>query len=481
MKTPPRSLSVHLLWLTVGSILLAEILVFVPSLAHERRLWLGRHVREAHLAALAVAAAPDGMVDAHTRDDLLRLSGAEMIRLQEPSGTELALPPPAPITPDQYIDLRTETGLGAMRDALADLFADRDRQLEIVAASPVRPGTLVTLFVQEDGLTRALAAFTRNISVFFLLIAGVTGALLYFVLLKLLVRPMRRLTASIAAFRADPEREMPLDQGRADLSGGDEIAVAGRELAAMQRELRAALWRNARLAALGTAVAKMSHDLRGILSPALLAADRLTANADPAVRRAGDILVRTVERASELVQQTLDYAREGRPPLVRTRFDLRALVDEAAESAAAGRSLRVRNGIPIRLQVEADRNQLFRVFVNLLRNAGEAGAANARITVASPGGGVLAILLEDDGPGLPEPVRANLFRPFVGSAHGGTGLGLAIGRDLMRTHGGDIELAASGPEGTAFRLILPHAEPEPHAASPQAGPDPAAATQSSDA
>ncbi|MBV9734822.1 MAG: HAMP domain-containing histidine kinase, partial [Acidisphaera sp.] len=412
MRAPPlrRSLSARLLWLTVGTVLLTQILVFIPSLAHERGVWLARHVRDAHLAALAVAAAPDGMVDARTREELLRLSGAEMIRLQEPSGSDLVLPPPSPVTPDAIIDLRTESGLAGVRSALADLVGSGDRQLEIVAQSPMRPGTLVTLLVHESGLARALSQFARTIALVSLLIAGVTGALLYLVLLRLLVRPMRRITDSIAAFRAAPEGEAPLDPAGVSLFADDEMAVAGRELAAMQFELRAALWRNARLAALGTAVAKMSHDLRGILSPALLAADRLTGSADASVRRLGEVVVRAVERASELVAQTLEYAREGRPPLVRARFGLRALIDEAAESAAAGRALRVRNAIPADLQVEADRNQLFRVLVNLLRNAAEAGAASAGIT-ASPAPGALAILLEDDGPGLPEPVRANLFRP----------------------------------------------------------------------
>jgi signal transduction histidine kinase len=104
----------------------------------------------------------------------------------------------------------------------------------------------------------------------------------------LLVRPVRRLTGSIAAFRADPERTTPLDPGDVSVLSNDEVTVAGRELAAMQHELRAALWRNARLAGIGTVVAKVSHDLRGILTPALLTAERLQLNPDPKVQRAGD-------------------------------------------------------------------------------------------------------------------------------------------------------------------------------------------------
>ncbi|MBV9783183.1 MAG: HAMP domain-containing histidine kinase [Acidisphaera sp.] len=456
-----RSLTARLIWLTVGVVLLAEILIFVPSLAHERRLWLGQHVREAHIAALAVAAAPGGMVDTQTRDELLRLSGAEMIRLEEPSGTVLALPPPAPIAPEATIDLGQESSLTGLRRALSALFRAHDRQLRIIGPSPMRPSTVVELIVQERGLLRLLHGFAWSIAGLSLLIAGSIGALLYLAMHTLLLRPMRRIIDSIAAFRADPERETAVDRGDIGALGNDEMATAGRELADMQRELRAALWRNARLAALGTAVAKMSHDLRGILSPALLAADRLTRNADPSVRRAGEVLVRVVDRATGIVEHTLEYAREGRPLLARARFPLRGLIEEAAEEISAGRRLTVRDDVEPGLQVEADRTQLFRVVTNLLRNAGEAGARNARIS-ATTAGGVLTILLEDDGPGLPDTVRANLFRPFVGSyRRGGSGLGLAIARDLMRAHGGDVELAATGPGGTAFRLTLPDSDVEP--------------------
>ena len=109
------------------------------------------------------------------------------------------------------------------------------------------------------------------------------------------------------------------------------------------------------------------------------------------------------------------------------------------------------------VKVKADRNQLFRVLVNLLRNASEAGARNVRLYVRSIAPVVIDV--EDDGPGLPEEVRADLFRAFAASIQGGgAGLGLAIARDLMVAHGGEIELLETGPAGTTFRLTLPAAE-----------------------
>ena len=113
----------------------------------------------------------------------------------------------------------------------------------------------------------------------------------------------------------------------------DEMSVAGRELAAMQHELRAALWRNARLAALGTVVAKVSHDLRGILTPALLTAERLQLNTDPKVQRAGETwcrrwIGRPTWCAARWTMRGRDHRRWHLAPV-----ELAPLSNEAAETA----------------------------------------------------------------------------------------------------------------------------------------------------
>src|SRR5262249_11306966 len=147
------------------------------------------------------------------------------------------------------------------------------------------------------------------------------------------------------------------------------------------------LWRNARLVALGTVFAKVSHDLRGILTPALLSAERLQLNPDPKVQRAGETLAQAVDRATELVRRSLDYAREGPPALEFIVQGLAPLVDEATEvTRQAHVALRVDNALDPQLQVRADRTQLFRVLVNLMRNSAEAGARNVRVAVSDNGG-----------------------------------------------------------------------------------------------
>jgi len=447
---PRRSLSARLLWLTAAFVLLTEVMIFIPSVGRERLDWLRNRITEAHIAALSVAAAPDGMVDAETRDELLRLTGTEAIRLTEPGRSILALEPKTATPIEDSIDLETETWLEGVADALATLVQQRDRLLLVSGVSPVRPGIEVQLVVHERALAKQLRAFAKTIALMSLAIAAVPALLVYLSLHWLLVRPMRRITGSIAAFRADPERTPPIDP--ATLHGRDEIAVAADELASMQGELRGALWRNARLAALGTAVAKISHDLRGMLTTALLVADRLADSSDPSVRRAATTLAGSVERANGLIRDTLDFVREGPPPLTPTRIPLAQLLSEAA---AAAPGLAIEADVPPDLSVEADRTQFLRVLANLLRNAADAGARRVAVS-AEAGAEGTAILLADDGPGLPESIRANLFRPFAsGGRRGGTGLGLAIVRDLMLAHGGDITLVETGPRGTSFRLFLP--------------------------
>jgi signal transduction histidine kinase len=455
------------LWLLATlSVLLSEIVVFLPYIAHERQEWLTDRVQDASIVVLAASGGP---LDVARRDEQLRLADAEAIVFSQPGGTDLVVGDDTVATAAVF-DLRKTNLLGDIGSALAAIVRTEDRLVRVVASSPFDSGLRVEVVVHERGLGDTLRQFARDFAGVALLIAGVTGGLVYLAVLVLLVRPMRRMTGSIAAFRADPERTVPLNAD--DVTGlrNDEIAIAGRELSAMQHELRSALWRNARLAALGTVVAKVSHDLRGILTPALLVAERLQFNPDPKVQRAGETLALAVDRATDLVRRTLDYAREGPPPLALAPVELAPLIDEAAQTARPeGSDLRLENAVDPAVVVKADRNQLFRVLVNLLRNSAEAGARTVRVSVR--GTGPIVLDVADDGPGLPEAVRADLFRAFAASVQGGgSGLGLAIVRDLMVAHGGEIELMETGPTGTTFRLTLPAAELAETAAQPDRAP-----------
>jgi signal transduction histidine kinase len=453
---PRQSLSARLWLVATLAVLLTEVVVFLPLLAHERWSWLVEHFDD---GALASSAALGSSVGPDKAAELLRLTGTRGISMTAPDGTAVAIGDEAADS-DVTTDLRTENQITGLRRALGALILRQDRLIGVRGVNPYDPKYTEHVVVDERALGRALRAYAGHFAILGLLIAGVTGGLVYLAVLLLLVRPMRRLTGSIAAFRADPERTAPLDPDEISVLSDDEISVAGRELAAMQHELRGALWRNARLAALGTVCAKVSHDLRGILTPALLTAERLQLNADPKVQRAGETLAQAVDRATDLVRRTLDYAREGPPPLAMAPVALAPLVDEAADTARPlTGTLRLTNTIDQAIMVIADRTQLFRVLANLLRNAVEAGARSIQVS-AQHNSPTLSAVIADDGPGLPDAVQADLFRPFAGSRRrGGTGLGLAIARDLMVAHGGTIELVETGAAGTTFRLTLRIAPP----------------------
>jgi signal transduction histidine kinase len=325
-----------------------------------------------------------------------------------------------------------------------------------MGVSPKDSTTFIEVIIEEKPLQAALVDFAWRILVLSLVISLITATLVYLSLQWLLVRPMRRITASMTAFRNAPEKVSPMF---APSKRRDEIGVAQRELAHMQDVLRAALRQKDRLAALGTGVAKISHDLRGILSSALLVSDRLEDSDDPEVRRVTPTLIAAIDRAVGLCSDTLDYVRHDQLVMKRSHFPLAALIADVGMAASLSENavLTIDNRVSPDLSVTADRDQLFRVLTNLTQNAAEAGARQVVIGATDTGDGI-EINVSDNGPGIPKRALERLFRPFEGSVRaGGTGLGLPIARELMRGHGGDLSLVRSGVSGTQFCLHLPPA------------------------
>lgn len=448
-----HSLSTRLFRLTVAIVLAVEVLIFVPEIAHERQSWLQDRMDDAHTAVLAAAENGGQTLSPGGVQQLLQLAGCESIRLDRPGEPPLILATRKRLTTARTVVLGDEDFLSGAVHALQALTMESGGLLRVVGPASASDGDHIQYIARTRHESQALRRFARAYVWVSLITACLTGAMLYLAVWLVLVRPIRRVIARIVAFRAAPQRAD--DVPGPDAEAKDELAVTERELAAMQQELRDALWRNARLAALGAAVARITHDLRSLLAPALLTAERLEKHPDPAVQRSGVLLVRTVDRAMDVVRRTLDFAREGPPPLELAPVALALLVDEAAEAARSpGRSFVLQNQVPLTLLVEADRNQFFRVLANLLRNAADAGARSARVSAHAMGGTAI-IDIADDGPGLPDTVRATLFHPSTRSTrHAGVGLGLAIARDLTLAHGGEIALAATGPDGTVFRITL---------------------------
>lgn len=456
-RLPPvlnLSLSARLLALTTLFVMLAEVLIYAPSIGRFRKVWLEERLDAAHLAGLAIEATPDGMLDMELQRRLLDHARAAGIVLTRPDGAVRVIGPDMPAHAHAVYDLRDASFFGLIGDAFVTLTRDRDRMLRVIGRSSRDGQPLLEVLVDETPLRAEMLAYSERILGLSLFISLLTATLVYLSLQWLMVRPMRRLTASMTAFRAAPE-----DAGRiiAPSRRSDEIGIAERALAEMQSDLRAALNQRARLAALGAAVTRIHHDLRGILSSALLVSDRLEASEASDVRRLAPVLVSSIERAAALCTRTLTFVREGPPPVARRSFALARLVEEvgAAVTGADSAATHWVNDVPGGVAVDADRDLLFRVLANLGRNAVEAGARTVWVA-ARRGGGRLEITVADDGPGLSPRARHDLFVPFAGSAKaGGSGLGLAIARDLMVAQGGDILLVETGSAGTVFSLQLP--------------------------
>ena len=448
-----RSLSARLLALTVLFVMLSEVLIFAPSAGNFRLNYLLERSKAGYTAILALLATPNNMVSDELEAELLKQTDAYVIAMGRPDGAKLMLgdkPPPI----DASFDLRERGFFMLIGDAFETLFQSHNRVLRIVAPSPRHPQATIEIVIDEAPMRTALIEYSYRILALSIVISLITAAFVYLTLQWLLVRPMRRLTASMMAFRENPEdlsHQLPAS------TRTDELGVAQAELADMQAKLRAALQQKTRLAALGTAVTKINHDLRNILTTAQLVADRLAVSDNPEVKKMTPTLLAAIDRAVDLCSKTLTFAREGPPELNRQRFPLRNLIDEVGAALPAqvnGQQVWFAD-IAGDIEIEADRDMMFRVFSNLGQNALQAGATRVAVN-ARRADSHLVIEVTDNGPGLPPRARENLFQPFAASARpGGSGLGLAIARDLMHAHGGDIRLARSDAEGTVFELELP--------------------------
>ena len=456
----PRTLSARVFWFTVTIIFVVDILLMMPGLGQQWRNCLQNSVTQAEDAVMVIAGQPSSnSVNLQARDALSKLTGIVAITLMSGNATPAILPAGNPVRIDPDVDLERAGVWQSAWQADRAVLGLCAPLLPISATFPPRANTHIEIIIRERPLVTHLRGYVFRTVAYSVIAAVLTGGLVYAALDRLLVKPMRIMTADIVAFRRDPEYARLSGLKWISHWGDDEISGAACELLAMQDALRTALWRNAELAALGTAIAKINHDLRNILASALLVAGRFQTNDDPAVKQASSLLIASMERAVELVTQTMDSAGGRPPPVSRAPVVLRELVDEVADFIRQGETgMAIENRVPATLVLPLDRNQIYRVLANLLRNAADAQASRTKVTTEMENGDT-QLVVADNGPGLARKALAGLFRPFAGSGrNGGTGLGLAIARDLVRAHGGDLLLRKTGPEGTEFVLSLPIAE-----------------------
>lgn len=454
-----NSLSGRFLILTVIFVMIAEIMIFLPSIARFRFDYLADRMERAQIASLALLGASD-MIPNDVEEELLDNAGVLNVVLRRDALRQLVLSSelPGPVT--RTIDLREPDPIVLIRDAVIRILRSEPEVIRVIAQPARGGGDQIEAAIETSNLRAAMIDFGLNILWLSFVISVITAGFLFLAVRRLMVAPIKRLVSHMRRYAEAPE------DGSRIIEPGSKVAelhVAEVTLRDLETQLSQSLRQKERLAQLGTAVAKISHDLRNILTTATLLADRMESVDDPTVRRVAPKIVKSLTRAVNLTEGTLAFGRAEEAPPALQVVDAKLFLEEVCE----GEQLAVDPEV-VRIVAEAapdtllriDPDQMHRVIGNLIRNARQATQATGspgevRVQVSeTPSGRQIRVI--DTGPGLPPRAQENLFMAFQGSVRaGGTGLGLVIASELVRGHGGSLTLESTGPEGTTFLIDLP--------------------------
>ena len=453
-----NSLSGRLLVLTTVFVMLAEVLIFVPSIARFREDYLNNRLERAQIASLALLA--DDMIDSELERELLENAGVFNVVLRRDQMRELMLSSDMPMSVTATFDMRDDSALILIRDAILRYISPENQVIRVIGA-PVRDaGLLIEITMETQPLRMAMIDYGVRILMLSAVISVITASLLFIAMRALLLKPIKKVVMDMQNYAESPEDARRIIVPSASVT---ELREAEEALQKLETDLTQALRQKDRLAQLGSAVSKISHDLRNMLTTAQLFTDRIETSEDPTVKRMAPKLVGSIRRAVHLCESTLAFGRAEEPRPTLTLLELHGLAEEVIESellAIEDVDVLFECDIPQAMIVRADPEQLYRVLANLVRNAREA-------IVSSGKSGVVKIAAREDeaawwidvidtGPGLPAKARDHLFTPFQGGARkGGSGLGLAISAELIRGHGGRLALSNSDASGTCFTIYLP--------------------------
>lgn len=452
--------------LTIGFVLLAELLLFIPSAALFRQNWLEDRAQQAGLLAQALTGVPDYQASQTLTDQFMSDTDVMVMAAKRDGMTELVLGAPGEIAGEVImVDLKKEVRFPSLLAPFQDMFSHEEDSLRVLSASPVFGQDSLELMIPRYKLREALREYLINIFWLSIFIAVVTGGLIFWSMSAMIIQPIQQLAEDMTVFRSNPDHR---SNQRGSAKRRDEIGQLQREFVDLKQSLRAAFRQRERLAGLGMSVAKINHDLRNVLTSALLISDRLSMNPDPKMSDMGERLTRTVERGISLTEDVLSYSKaESADPQIQDVRIAFTIGEAAADVIAQFPGIRFRNTVPTDLMVRTDPDHAYRIFQNLFRNASQAMAAaespNRVLKVGVEiGKDNVELRISDTGPGLPNRARENLFQAFSGGqAHSAntksTGLGLSISKELAKAQGGDLELLSSDDTGTSFTLRLPKA------------------------
>lgn len=454
-----NSLSGRFLVLTILFVMLAEIFIFVPSIARFREDYMVNRLERAQIASLALLA--DDMIDSELEQELLKNAGVLNVVLRRDEIRQLVLSSDMPLPVAETFDLRDPSAGTLIMDATNRLLNPTPEVVRVIGNPVQDAGLLIEVTMPTEPLRKAMIDYGIRILILSAVISVFTATLLFFAVRALLVKPIKGVVTAMKSYAAAPDDARRIIEPGATVR---ELSEAEHALKSMQTDLTSMLRQRERLASLGSAVAKVSHDLRNILTTTQLFADRIETSEDPAVARMAPKLMNSIARAVNLCENTLTFGKAEEAPPALGIFSLANVVNDVVEgerlAVQAGQPVTFSEDVPPGMMVRADAEQLYRVLSNLARNARQAIVASkqpAKIAISAGEDSTnWWIRVADTGPGLPPRAQEHLFTPFQGGvSKGGAGLGLAISAELVRGHGGTLQLDGTGEEGTVFSITLP--------------------------
>ncbi|MEO7736011.1 MAG: ATP-binding protein [Kofleriaceae bacterium] len=340
----------------------------------------------------------------------------------------------------------------------------RDEPIRVALPGPDgAPVATIEIAVSDGGMERVL----RNITLISAALA--LGALVGVVLIGLLVarrtaRDLDQLVAgSLAAARGDLDHRVPV-------RSEDEIGAVAAAFNFMMEDLRSSKERLViaeRIAAWQEIARRLAHEIKNPLTPIQMAMDTLRKTWKKQHPSFGEILeestttvMEEADRLKHIVSEFSAFARMPKPEF--QRLDLNELVRSALalyQGGAAPIDITLFAPLP---QIDADKNQLNQVVLNLVENARDAigQRPDGHITVSTrlgEAGDRALLIVDDNGPGIPGDLKDKVFAPYFTTKHakGGTGLGLAIVHRIVSDHGGRIAVADTPGGGARFAIELP--------------------------
>jgi len=343
---------------------------------------------------------------------------------------------------------------GSDRQRIRDQeFISLGQQLEDVTGKPVAELRILDSY---DNVQDALGKLRRSVGLAWL--ATVAIALLVNLLMtRRLLDPVKLLDRAAAEIAARNYHY------RVPVSGSDEfsrLAATFNHMCDSIEQARADLIRQEQINTIGRLGSSLVHDLRNPLAAIYGGAEMLVDGQLPAehTRRVAHNIYRASHRLQELLRDLLNVSRGETGNIEACR--LREIVEAAAEAAQnVDTGVRIKIALEDLTEVLVDRTRSERVFTNLFSNAIDAMPEGGDVYVYSKGDGDnLLVFVEDNGPGIPAEVRAQLFRPFVTAGkRSGLGLGLTLSRQTMLDLGGELQLLSRPGPGACFCLRFPQA------------------------